>query len=132
MHIYYMHHIRNEDIPFWAMHYLILLINKDGQSMSELTEQLIVDKAHTTRAIKLLEKKGYITCKTDDFDKRIKKMYLTASGEELAIRADKTVNTINSELFKDFTQEEMDTLKKLLYKSYVNVQKFIEQISDNK
>lgn len=44
----------------------------------ELSSYLSIDGANTTRAIKKLEKEGYVIRKQDEKDRRVKRIYLGA------------------------------------------------------
>ena len=54
-----------------------LLLDHDGISQEELSDEMNVDSAHTTRAIKKMEESGLIFRKTDDQDARKKNVYVT-------------------------------------------------------
>lgn len=61
------------DISVGEEPYYMALTKQDGLTQDELTKLVKVDKAATTRMVKSLEQKGYITRETDPKDKRNKK-----------------------------------------------------------
>ncbi|MDR1587422.1 MAG: MarR family winged helix-turn-helix transcriptional regulator [Treponema sp.] len=61
-----------------GMHFFLLRINENsGITTMELSEKARFDKGTTTRAVKKLERQGYIKITVDDKDKRIRHHYLT-------------------------------------------------------
>ncbi len=117
-------------VPLWAMHYIISLANNGGQSMRELTQELFVDKAHTTRAISKLAKLGLIDCIEDENDRRIKRLYLTKKGQKLALNAKASMERWQECVFKDFSEDELSVLEHLIMKVYQNSQELVENARD--
>ncbi|EOD01495.1 MarR family winged helix-turn-helix transcriptional regulator [Caldisalinibacter kiritimatiensis] len=58
-------------------HYILLLYKHDGITQEEMTKYTNKDKGTTARAIKKLEREGYVTRKVNPEDKRSYKIYLT-------------------------------------------------------
>ncbi|NCA67926.1 MAG: hypothetical protein EOM87_07685 [Clostridia bacterium] len=96
--------------------------------MRELSEELLVDKAHTTRAVRELESRGLAICKEDEKDKRIKRLHLTPRGKSIAQQAENTMNEWSNALFKGLSEEELKTLGDILKKAYDNTHELIESI----
>jgi DNA-binding MarR family transcriptional regulator len=57
--------------------FLLYLYKQDGVTQDVLSSYLYIDKSATARAIKSLEKKGYIKKDRDTADKRCNRVYLT-------------------------------------------------------
>ena len=55
----------------------------EGVSQEELTEMVCVDKAVTTRVVRTLEEKGYLTRVKDTQDRRQNRIYPTPLTREL-------------------------------------------------
>lgn len=105
----------------WIM---LLLAKKDGLSQSDLTKILRVDASATTRMVKALEAKGYITRETDAADNRRTLVYLTEEGrvktEGLAERS----RNFECELLCSLTTEQLKQIRdslKLLEDSIKNL-----------
>jgi MarR family transcriptional regulator, organic hydroperoxide resistance regulator len=95
--------LKNIDIGFSEYIFLINLYDNEGINQEELSSMLFIDKAATARAIKLLEEKGFLTRKTYEKDKRVKKLYLTDKGREY-----KEYIYLCLEKWVDFTTKGMD------------------------
>lgn len=63
--------------------FLMVLQNNEGVSQDHIAQALHIDKATTTRALKKLEKAGYISRQKDTADKRRYNVYLTEKGRDM-------------------------------------------------
>ncbi len=63
--------------------FLINISKKQGVNQKMLSEDLIIDQALTTRVMKSLEEKGYITRAKNSHDRREYQIFLTEKGEEI-------------------------------------------------
>ena len=63
--------------------FLIALYRQQGINQGQLSEYLRVDKATTAKAIKHLEKEGYIIRDIDEKDKRAYKLFLTQKAMDI-------------------------------------------------
>ncbi|ADZ85626.1 MarR family winged helix-turn-helix transcriptional regulator [Cellulosilyticum lentocellum] len=104
------------EIGFGQYQFLLRLYLEDGVSHDELTEQVCVDKATTTRAIKKLEEKGYVRLAPNEKDKRKYHIYLT----EKALMQKEEILEISRrwerQLIDGLEQEELNQLFYLLRK----------------
>lgn len=104
------------EIGFGQYQFLLRLYLEDGVSHDELTEQVCVDKATTTRAIKKLEEKGYVRLAPNEKDKRKYHIYLTqkalAQKEEIL----EISRRWERQLIDGLEQEELNQLFYLLRK----------------
>ena len=104
------------EIGFGQYQFLLRLYLGDGVSHEDLTEQVCVDKATTTRAIKKLEEKGYVKLSANENDKRKYHIYLT----QKALEQKEEILDISKKWEKQLTdalkQEELDQLFYLLRK----------------
>lgn len=97
--------------------FLMVLYHKDGISQEYLARMLKVSKATSTRAIRNLEKEGYVYREKDENDLRAYKVYLTEKGKEMrGVIFEKLVSFIDS-LFSDFTPEEKEIFRLLARKA---------------
>lgn len=102
-----------------------LLFEGDGISQEELSRDLVVDKAHTARAIKILEEKDLVYCKIDPKDRRKKNVFVTEKALEIKDEYYKIFEDLNKKLTKDFTDEERKQLKDFLYRIENNITQFV-------
>lgn len=104
------------EIGFGQYQFLLRLYLKDGVSHEELTEQVCVDKATTTRAIKKLEEKGYVKLMANEKDKRKYHIYLTEKALEQKEEILEISKKWERQLTDGLKQEELDQLFYLLRK----------------
>jgi DNA-binding MarR family transcriptional regulator len=73
---------------------VLLAVDDEPYSMSELAERVRVDPANLTRVIRRLERRGLVTHHQREHDKRLKALALTDDGERLheAFRARMTID----------------------------------------
>lgn len=100
---------------------LFALHKKDGQSQKELSKELGVQPATITVMVKRMAKAGLIERKQDKEDQRISRVYLTREGERIRKQAVIITRQIEEECFGSLSEEENDTLKKLLFKVKENI-----------
>lgn len=104
------------EIGFGQYQFLLRLYLEDGVGHDELTEQICVDKATTTRAVKKLEEKGYVKLVPNEKDKRKYHIYLT----EKALKQKEEILEISRrwerQLIEGLEQEELNQLFYLLRK----------------
>lgn len=104
------------EIGFGQYQFLLRLYLKDGVSHEDLTEQVCVDKATTTRAIKKLEEKGYVELMANEKDKRKYHIYLTKKALEQKEEILDISKKWEKQLTDGLNQEELDQLFYLLRK----------------
>ncbi len=91
-----------------------LLIDRDGQRMSELAVAVGVDPSTITRAMHRMEAAGLATRRPVAVDGRVVTAHLTAEGRRLhGLVADRRADLIRAAI-EDFTPEEQERLADLL------------------
>lgn len=98
-----------------------LLFNYDGITQEELSEILNINKANTARALKKLEAEGYIYRGEDPDDARKKIVYVTETSRAFEQEFHEIFKGLNRILSKDFTDDERETARRLLYKMFDNI-----------
>lgn len=92
------------------------LYHKGEQTIQQIRERTLIASGSATYVVDNLEKKGYVVRKIFAEDKRICFVDLTDAGKNLI----KTIFPIHSEktkkLFKDFDEQQLNELRKLLLK----------------
>lgn len=97
--------------------FLMVLYRRDGISQETLAKALKVSKATSTRAVRSLEKEGYVYRQVDEADRRAYKVYLTDKGKEMrGVVLEKLLAFVDS-LLSDFTPEEKVEFRHLLKKA---------------
>ena len=101
--------------------YLVRIFENPGIILEELINLIKVDRATAARAVKKLEKKGFIEKKYDENNKKNKKLFPTEAGKHLypfIIRENEYSNNI---ALKDFSSEETELLSELLRRIRENI-----------
>jgi DNA-binding MarR family transcriptional regulator len=92
-----------------------ILLNP-GINQDQLTSDLKFDKATTARAVKHLEEVGYITRRVDENDRRAFRLYPTQKGLDFHPVLKDILAAFDKQLTGGLTEEEKDTLTRLLRK----------------
>lgn len=101
--------------------YLATLFEKDGVSLIELTNNIHMDKANTTRVINSLEKKGYVLRKTDEKDNRKLNIFITNKAKELKDLVIVKIEEFNKIAYNGLSKTEIDAFKLTMTKILSNL-----------
>jgi DNA-binding MarR family transcriptional regulator len=97
---------------------LTLLDQADGRAPQEaLSNALNVDRSNAGRALKRLEKDGYVTRRKDETDKRAFVVGITTKGQRIVAEIKKLRKKMAQEFFGDLTDREAATAIELLSKA---------------
>lgn len=108
--------------------YLVRIYENPGIIQEKLAEMIKVDRTTAARAIKKLETNGFIEKQSDKENKKIKKLFPTEKGKEIAPYIIKENNYSNEVALQGLSQEEVATLASLLEKARKNVEIDWEQV----
>lgn len=97
-----------------AIGYALLNIDKEGTPSTKLGPKMGMEPRSMTRMIKSLEKNGLIEKKSDKKDKRMVRLFLTESGNELRKKSRDVVIKFNEKIFETINQNELNTCFKVL------------------
>tara|TARA_B100001778_G_scaffold264407_1_gene225255 strand:- start:186 stop:626 length:441 start_codon:yes stop_codon:yes gene_type:complete len=97
-----------------AIGYALLNIDKEGTPSTKLGPKMGMEPRSMTRMIKSLEKNGLIVKKPDKKDKRMVRLYLTDSGNELRKKSRDVVIKFNEKIFETIKHKELETCFKVL------------------
>ena len=93
---------------------LFLLAEKDGRTMSELSQILSIDNSTITGLVDRLEKMGLVRRKASSNDRRASHVHVNPGGIEEMNKAKMIVGKVNQEIKNGFTVEELESFKKIL------------------
>lgn len=96
----------------------------NGATQEVLTSLVGVDKAATTRAISSLEKKGYLTRRQDEKDRRQNHIYATARATNIKTAVQEELMRLNDEIMNGISEEEQI----ILYQALLKMEKNLEAI----
>ncbi|GIN12180.1 MULTISPECIES: MarR family winged helix-turn-helix transcriptional regulator [Shouchella] len=103
--------------------YLVRICEQPGIIQEKLAEMIKVDRTTAARAIKKLEKNGFIEKKEDAHNKKIKKLFPTQKGERVYPFIRKENDYSNTVALAGFSESEADTIFHLLQRVRKNVEK---------
>ncbi|AMK14469.1 MarR family transcriptional regulator [methanogenic archaeon mixed culture ISO4-G1] len=89
------------------------IARSEGISLRGLSEHLMVDKAHSTRVVSKLLDLGLVENRAEGHEYSL---YVTDSGRKAADRAMRIMHDAWSDLIRDLTPEEIDSLTRILNK----------------
>ena len=104
---------RLEVTPIQAM-VLFLLQKKDGASLTELSQGLMLENPTITGLTDRLEKLGYVKRADHPNDRRVYLIHLTKKGDAVAKRALPIIKKLNEQIKKGYSGKEIEDFKKVL------------------
>src|SRR5215210_195696 len=93
---------------------LTRLHRRPGASQSELAEMMEVEKATAGRMIDRLEAKGWVERRTQDGDRRVKRVHLTPEAERVHKRIWRMAELTLDDALANFSEREGVQLRRLL------------------
>ena len=93
------------------LYYLSL---KDGQTISELVENVCIQHATISNMISRMEASGMITKVKDKSDKRVSRIFLTEKGKEAVFHLKEVWKALEVKTIEGLTEEQKKQLKELL------------------
>jgi DNA-binding MarR family transcriptional regulator len=94
--------------------FLLTIAKKEGISQKALSEELLIDKTTTAKAIKKLEAEGYVRRETNPADNRYHLLYLTKSGREILPKVAAVLHDISRKSRVGIDDEEYELMLTLL------------------
>ena len=112
--------LRGQDLTLSQMHVLMELeaTPEHQLSLKELESVLHVAQSTAAGIVVRLEQKGYVTCFTDERDRRVKKASITPSGMICCKKAQSHVTDMEEQLLSGLTEEEKIQFRNLLEKVF--------------
>ena len=107
--------------------FLGTLYREDGVHQETLAKKINIDKGTTARAIKKLEKEGYVVRKEDPEDRRAYKVFLTEKALEVKPEIFKILMNWTDILSKDLTRDEKEKVIELLQRMSKNAALFFKE-----
>ncbi|WP_306438113.1 MarR family winged helix-turn-helix transcriptional regulator [Paenibacillus sp. MDMC362] len=106
--------------------FLLMLSMKEEVNQKTLSEQLMVDKTTTAKAIRKLESEGYIRKEIDPVDLRNQKIYLTDSGRAVVPKIEEALAELMEIGTEGISAEEYLELMRLLKIILNNLNKHVQ------
>ncbi len=101
-------YFRDSDIGHGPRRFLVEIALSPGLAQEEISEKLLMDKTTTARAVKQLEKGGYISRTRDPFDRRRYVLEPTDKGRQLLPRVLEARRECHLALAEGLSEEELE------------------------
>lgn len=96
--------------------YLTRIATHPGISQDKLAQMLFLNKSSVARQVAALEENGFVVRKPSDSDKRVMELYLTEKAEALMPQIRQVLQEWEHVLTDDLTEEEVETISRILAK----------------
>lgn len=97
------------------------ILDHEHCTQKDVAEACHISPASVAISLKRIEKAGLITRNPDPDDNRKNHLYVTPKGEDALKQFRKICDTTDKEMFKGFSDEEIDTLHSLLSRLHENL-----------
>ncbi len=101
---------------------LCALWDQEGITHSELAEVLHVHPATVTKALKRMERAGFVERRPDPADQRVSRVFLTDAGREIRGAVEGIWADLEEETMAGFSESERKTLERLLERVCENLE----------
>ena len=126
-HLYLTQHLQQHGLTSGQLPLLMRLYQQEGIHQETLAHDLLLDKTTCTRAIKKLEKAGFITKKPDPNDKRAYHLFLTPKAHAIETQIRTILTTWRNILFNDFTSDDQHQFIIYLNRAIQNAHNHLHQ-----
>ncbi len=108
--------------------FLLAVSRLPGISQDGLAEELAIDKGTTARAVRTLEKAGYLERRMDERDRRTLRLYSTAAGLSFVDVLDDALREWMEVLFRGLSGPERDQAFDLIIRMSANARDFLTPV----
>lgn len=108
--------------------YLVRVCEHPGIIQEKLAEMIKVDRTTAARAVQKLELNGFVEKREDEHNLKIKKLFPTAKGEQVYPMIKREHDHSDRVALNGLTEQESDTLLRLLQQVRSNVEKDWEYV----
>ncbi len=102
------------------------LEREPGRSQNELAKELGIQKATLTVMLNRMEKTGLVRRESDARDQRISRIFLTDKGKGLLVRLQRTLDVLEEQAMKGFSEEEKQVMRDMLARIEKNLRELKE------
>ncbi|ALM06525.1 MarR family transcriptional regulator [Sediminicola sp. YIK13] len=110
--------LKPHEVSLQQFNVLRILRGQKGKpaNLSTLNERMVTKMSNTTRLVDKLIAKGYVDRVTCESNRRKVEINITAEGKEALLAMDKAMKKSEMSVVKNFTEEDLKLLNKLLDK----------------
>lgn len=113
--------LKRYDISYNEQIMIMYISKKEHTNQDSIAKNFMTDKGTVAKAIKKLEDRGFILRKENPSNKRENIITLSAKGREVINHMNMLLKEWQEIVFKDFSEEEIDQMKKLKGKILKNI-----------
>lgn len=107
--------------------YLARICSEPGISQDQLAKKMLTDKSNVARQAAALEEAGFITRRPSSCDKRALELHPTEKALALLPQIRQIIDQWDDILSQGMTEEELDTVTRLLEKMRQNAAQWMEE-----
>ncbi len=93
---------------------ILFLLERRAHTMTELSQELLIDNSAITGLVDRLERSGFAKREINPVDRRTFLISITPAGSKEIKKAKKSIRKINDQIKEGFVGEEIDAFKKVL------------------
>ncbi len=105
---------------------LFLYNNPQYDKAADVSELRFLAKSYVSKAVDLLQKRGYLQVQNDEKDRRVMRLKLTPAADPLIVAGNETRERFLKILFEGVSQEELQTMQKVHQKMMENLERNLQ------
>lgn len=118
---------RNQGVTKPEMDVLLFLYNNPQyDKAADVSELRFLAKSYVSKAVDLLQKRGYLQVQNDEKDRRVMRLKLTPAADSLIAAGNETRERFLKILFEGVSQEELQTMQKIHQKMMENLERNLQ------
>ena len=122
---YFDRHMAGFNLGSGQLVFLLVINEHEGITMQQLSVYADIDKGTTTKSIKRLVDEGYVEIRSDDSDKRIKRIYTLKKAREIINDLYGLRNEFTIQLMNGLSDEEAENQVEAIHKMVVNAREVV-------
>lgn len=111
----------------WSILATLSRSSKHGMMQAEIARQMDVGKVTIGGLVRRLEVAGLVERRSDDSDKRLKRVYITDKGYEVIRRMIVLADELNNDILDGISDKDREIAEKTLVRVRDNLKRMIEQ-----
>lgn len=118
---------RNQGVTKPEMDVLLFLYNNPQyDKAADVSELRFLAKSYVSKAVDLLQKRGYLQVQNDEKDRRVMRLKLTPAADPLIAAGNETRERFLKILFEGVSQKELQTMQKIHQKMMENLERNLQ------
>jgi DNA-binding MarR family transcriptional regulator len=101
---------------------LTRLRDEEGMNQSQLGERTFKDRHNITRILDLLEKRSWIERRTDAYDRRAYRLFLTEAGKDAEEKMKELVRRHRAAMFEGLSAEDRGEMRRIFTHIVTNIE----------